>query len=401
MRSRPPPSRRLLSRSLSVCPRARLPVPGTSDASERSAREHNRHADVTDNQPEGTAMSRPCSALLLLLGLASPGTAQAPSPTAWTLASGDFTIYGHTNYTPTLLLLPRIVYDTARGVDSARMVDSVRAAAKKPAGFAAGLTRWPADFYCGGAASAAMQSLDPRALLDRIQLAARCGVRLVIVPPRRFLTTNGQTAGVFSVDSAKRLMDRYAAVLPADTLRKYRATILGLNLADDYGCTTCWGGKAITQAEIAAWAAYARTKLPGIPLGVRVTPDWVAAYPALAPLLDYAWAQYHTRKGDAQAYYDKAATVAQRLGLRVVMGVNVEDCYGVGTDACTAADLVRFGTTAVSHPASCAFINWRYDEATWQRAEIREAWEGLLAVARGRGAEECRRVEGGALEPMS
>lgn len=198
------------------------------------------------------------------------------------------------------------------------------------------------------------------------------------------------------MDSAQRFTDRYAAVLPADTIRKYRTTILGLNLTDDYGCTRCWGGQAITQAEIAAWAAYARTKLPGIPLGVRVTPDWVAAYPALAPVLDYAWAQYATRKGDAQAYYDKAATIAQRLGLRVVMGVNVENCYAAGSTPCTAADLVRFGTMAVSHPASCAFINWRYDEATWQRAEIREAWDALLAVARGRGAEECRRVGGGA-----
>ena len=339
-------------------------------------------------------MSRSCSALLLLLGLASSGAAQAPNTAAWTLAISDFTIYGHTTYTPTLILLPRIVYDTARGVDSARVVDSVRAAAKKAAGFAAGLSRWPADFYCSGPASAAMQSLDPKAVLSRIQLAARCGIRLVIVPPRRLLTTNGQTAGVFSVDSAKRLMDRYAAVLPADTLRKYRATILGLNLADDYGCTHCWGGTTITQAQIAAWAAYARAKLPGIPLGVRKTPDWVAAYPALAPLLDYAWAQYHTRNGDPQAYYDNAATIAQRLGLRMVMGLNVEDCHGVGTDPCTAADLARFGTMAVSHPASCAFIGWRYDEARWQRAEIREAWDGLLAVARGRVAEECRRVGG-------
>ena len=99
-----------------------------------------------------------------------------------------------------------------------------------------------------------------------------------------------------------------------------------------------------------------------------------------------------TRQGDAKAYYENAATIAQRLGLRMVMGVNVEDCYGGGTDPCTAADLLRFGTMAVSHPASCAFIGWRYNEATWQRAEIREAWEGLLAVARGRGAEECRRV---------
>jgi hypothetical protein len=358
------------------------------------AREHNRHADVTDSPPEGTAMSRSCSTLLLLLGLAGSGAAQAPKTSAWTLAISDFTVYGHTTYTPRLVLLPRIVYDTAQSVDSARVVDSVRVATKA-AEFAVGLSRWPADLYCSGPTSAAAQSLEPRALLDRIQLAARCGIRLVIVPPRRHLTTNGKTEGLFSVDSAKQLTDRYAAALPADTLRKYRETILGLNLGDDYGCTRCWGGTTITQAQIAEWAAYARAKLPGIPLGVRVTPNWVAAYPALAPLLDYVWAQYHTRKGDPQAYFDKAATTAQQLGLRVVMGVNVEDCYGVGTDACSPADLVRYGTMAVSHPASCAFIGWRYNEATWERAEIREAWEALLAVARARGAEECRRVGGG------
>ena len=344
-------------------------------------------------------MFRPSPALLLLLGFASTGTAQAPSSAAWTLASGDFTVYGHTEYTPALIPIPRIVYDTARRVDSARVVDSVRMAATDPAGFAAGLSGWPAELYCGGVTSAATQSIDPRAMLDRVQLAARCGVRLVIVPPRRLLTSNAQASGAFSVDSAKRLTDRYAAVLPADTLRKYRATILGMNLADDYTCTDCWGGKTITQAQIAAWAAYTRAKLPGLPLGVRVTPDWVATYPALAPLLDYTWAQYHTRKGDPETYYDTAARIATSLGLRVVMGVNVEDCYGVGTSACPAADLLRFGTLAVSHPASCAFLSWRYEEATWQQAEIREAWDGLLALAKARPAEECRRV--GAMSQVS
>jgi hypothetical protein len=336
-------------------------------------------------------MSRPCSALLLLLGLASPGTAQLPSPAAWTLASGDFTIYGHTDYTPTLIPIPRIIYDTARGLDSARVVDSVRMAATTPAGFAAGMSAWPADFYCAGPTSAAMQPLEPRAVLERIQLAARCGVRLVIVPPRRFLTTNGQTAGVFSVDSAKRVTDRYAVVLPADTLRKYRATILGMNLGDDYNCTDCWGGEAITQAQIATWATYARAKLPSLPLGVRVTPDWVATSPTLAPLLDYAWAQYHTKWGDPQAYYDQAATSAKQLGLQMVMGVNLENCYGPDTSACTAADLVRFGSLAVSHPASCAFLSWRYDETTWRQVDIRTAWDGLLALAKARPARDCRR----------
>jgi hypothetical protein len=46
---------------------------------------------------------------------------------------------------------------------------------------------------------------------------------------------------------------------------------------------------------------------------------------------------------------------------------------------------------AVRHPASCAFLSWRYDVGTWAQAEVREAWEGLVAAARRRGAEECRR----------
>lgn len=337
-------------------------------------------------------MSRSCPALLVLLGLASPAPAQTPDPAVWTLALGEYTVFGHTSYNPTVVVRPRIVYDTTAVVDSARVVDSVLVAVRKTAGLAAGMSAWPENLYCTGPASATMEQLDPRVLLGRIQLAARCGVRLMIVPPRRLLTTNGQGMGLFSVDSARRLVDRYAAVLPADTLRKYRATILGLNLADDYTCTACWGGRAITQLQLTAWAGYARTHLPGLPLGVRVTPDWVAAYPALAPVLDYTWAQYQTRKGDARAYFDGAAAIAGRLGLRVVMGVNVEDCDGPGTGACSAADLERYGTMAVSHPASCAFLNWRYDEATWGRPEIQKEWQALIAMARERTAMDCRRT---------
>jgi hypothetical protein len=337
-------------------------------------------------------MSRSRSAMLLLLGLASPGTAQSPSTADWSIPVGEFTIFGHTDYTPTIVLLPRVVYDTGRGMDSARVVDSVRARAKGSTGFAVGLSAWPPELYCSGPMSATIQQFPPRVVLERIQLAARCGVRLVVVPPRRLLTVDGRPDGTFSVESGKRAIDHYAAVLPADTIEKYRATILGLNLGDDYSCTQCWGGKAITQAEIAEWAEYARAKLPGLPLGVRVTPDWVASYPALAPLLDYTWAQYHGRKGDAKTFFDKAAAGAERLGLRVIMGVNVEHCYGAGTSPCNAADLARLGRMAVSHPASCAFINYRYDAATWQKAEMREAWEELLKLAKGREARECRRA---------
>jgi hypothetical protein len=338
-------------------------------------------------------MSRACVGLLLL-GLASPAGAQMPTPAPWTLVSGDYTIYGHTDYNPILTLVPRVVFDTAAGLDSTRVVDSVRAGSPAPVGLAAGLSNWPASMYCGNAASGTVQPLDPRDLLARVQLGARCGVRLVLVVPRRLLTTNRLTEGPFSVDSARRATDQYAAVLPPDTLRKYRWILVGLNLADDYTCLRCWGGKAITQAQLAEWAEYARAKLPGLPLGVRRTPDWVAQSPALAARIDYVWAQYHTARGEIRKYFDAAADLAARLGLRVVMGLNAHDCHGLNTTPCTPAELVTFGTTAVSHPATCAFLSWRYDEPTWQRADIRMAWDSLLALARARRAQECRRVTG-------
>lgn len=348
-------------------------------------------------------MSRSAIAVPALLAGLAAGTvapavrpptvvAQTAVPVEWSYDLGDFTIFGHTTYRETVLLLPRVVYDSSRGLDSARVVDSVRSSVVVPSGLAAGLNQWPTDRFCLGPVSATMLPLDPGAALERVRLAARCGMRLVIVPPRRFLTSNGQTAGLFSVDSAKRLVDRYAAVLPPDTLRKYGRTIIGLNLGDDYGDKEAWGGRAVTQVQVAAWAAYARTRLPGLPLGVRVPPDWVQAYPALAPLLDYAWAQYTTRRGDAQAFFDQAAAGAARLGLALVMGIAVEDCAGVGTAPCTPRELAEYGTIAVSHPAACAFLSWRYADATWARADIRAAWDSLLATAKGRAARECRRV---------
>ena len=298
-------------------------------------------------------MFRKLAPLLLALGLTTPMTAQESAPADPAAAE-------------------------ARRVEHAKQ-------------FAIGMSAWPTEWYCSGPMSAAMQQVPPQEVLRRIQLASRCGVRLVLVPPRRMLTADRRPDGRFSVDAANRAIDAYARQLPPDTLAKYRSTILGFNLADDYGCRRCWGGKPITQGEIAEWAAYARQKLPGVALGVRVVPEWVSRDSTLAPLIDYAWAQYHTRKGEAKSYYDEAAATAEKLGLRLVMGVNVKDCYGVGTDPCTPEDLVRYGRMALGHPASCAFINWRYDEETWKRADIREVWTGLVKLARERGADECRR----------
>jgi len=72
-----------------------------------------------------------------------------PPPAAGPIASGDYTTYGHTDYIPAILVLPRLVWDTTHGLDSARVVDSVRAIQKPVlrAGLAAGLSQWPEDLW--------------------------------------------------------------------------------------------------------------------------------------------------------------------------------------------------------------------------------------------------------------
>ena len=135
---------------------------------------------------------------LLLLGLATPARAQDGAPADEASAE-------------------------ARRVEHARQ-------------FAIGMSTWPTELYCSGPMSAAMQQVPPQEVLRRVQLASRCGVRLVLVPPRRMLTSDGQPDGRFSVDAANRVIDDFARQLPPDTLAKYRSTLLGFNLADDYGC---------------------------------------------------------------------------------------------------------------------------------------------------------------------
>lgn len=257
--------------------------------------------------------------------------------------------------------------------------------------FPAGMSQWPASEYCGQAGlTGAMQPLEPKDALPRVQLAAQCGVRLFIVPPRHNLTANGKTAGLFVIDSAKVLTDRYAAVLPTDTLAKYRSTILGLNLGDDYGDKNAWGGQTITNTQIAAWAAYASGKLIGMPLGVRVPCRWVGS--TLAPLLDYCWAQYRADFGDARTWYATQAADAKADGLRIVAGVNLQNCYGPSTPGCSAADLTTFGTAAISLPESCAFVSWVYDPAWWADPNVRLAFGGLLTLAKQRTGTDCRRI---------
>ncbi len=256
---------------------------------------------------------------------------------------------------------------------------------------AAGFWNYPSESYCNTMGMTGIaQPIATSSLLGYLQSARKCNVRLVIVPLRPYITVGGTKHSPFSLDSAKAFTDRMAKVLVPDTLRKYDRWIIGFNLADDYGCADCWGGVKVTQSEIASWASYIRQKIPGLRIGVRVEPAWVQSSPTLAGLIDYAWAQYHTGKGDARTYFDKHAGIANSLGIALAMGVNVKHCNG-DAPACTPTQIRTFMGMAAEYPANCALLGWTYSSTTLAETGMRSAWDYVLNLAAQHPDVPCKR----------
>lgn len=256
-------------------------------------------------------------------------------------------------------------------------------------GLAAGFWNYPTgSAWCDGWTSGTTRPFPTSSLLGYLQDARRCNMRLFLVPPHRYLSTNGTNTGSFSLDSAKAFTDRMAKILTPDTLRKYEPWIAGFNLSDDYNSTEKWGGTPVTPAQIEAWAVYVRGKIPGLRIGVRVTPDWVTS--SLASRVDYAWAQYHTGRGEVKAYFDKAVASAKAKGLAIGLGVNVEDCAGNGSPSCTPQQIRDFMGLAVSYPEACAALGWTYEATTLAQSGMRAAWDDVLSAAKQHPDVPCR-----------
>ncbi len=310
-----------------------------------------------------------------------------PPPTTWTATCGTVTPTGLWT-APAAAGVCRITVSQS-GTLPATATATVAAPPPSTGTLAAGMWNYPTTYCNTLGMTGVAQSIAPETVLGNLQTARRCGVRLVVIPLRKYVTTTGDKGGPFSLDSATAFDTRLAAVLRPDTLAKYQGHLIGLNLADDYGCASCWGGTVVTNAQIAAWATDLRQKIPGLALGVLVEPSWPTT--TTAALLDYAWAQYHTGKGDATVYFDKQFATAASKGLALAAGVNVEDCGGNDTPACTPDQVRAFLGLAASYPANCFLAGWTYNSTTLAQPGMTDAWRAVFTQAAGHPDVPCRR----------
>lgn len=245
-----------------------------------------------------------------------------------------------------------------------------------------------------------MVGVDPSKALVVLQRAAKCGIRLQAVYPRRLYTTNGASQGPYSPVKHRALSDAYARALPPDTLRKYRdnGTLLGLVTGDDFGCAPCWGGVVIPLTEARDAANYAKRKMPAAPIGVRVDAIRMLAGAPTGWQIDYAIAQWIASPGMLRRYgtpenwfrLNASAGVTLRL-VGIYYNINTYHCTGPSTTPpCTPSQVTSYGGAALAQPKTCGFISWRWEPRIWTGA-YRLAWERLFQQAKSKTSPRCWR----------
>lgn len=250
-------------------------------------------------------------------------------------------------------------------------------AASVTSGLAYGASGWNRENWCRGDFSGTFVAAPPGTVVKTLERAKECGMSIMFVIPRRFQTVNETSPARFSAANSVRASRDYARYLPQ--MKTYVASghLRGIILLDDMGCQPCWGGMAITpaQAEEAykGWDA----SLPGIPLGIRVVPNWIKQKPSMAQYIDFAWAQYVMVRGDYRRYYAKAAEDARELGIKLAGGINIYHFSQPGSGRPINADeLDNIGNYFLDQTWPCFGVSWMAHDG-WQ-AQGREAVHARL-----------------------
>ena len=236
--------------------------------------------------------------------------------------------------------------------------------------------------------------------------------------------------GTLSIDKFRTEIGKWAAA--ADVASYFSdGTIIAINVMDDNA--TGWV-VPVTPAQVDSLAQIVKQTWANAVVSTRTKPAQLGSY--VFQHLDMAWAQYNGpyRDGTPQQYRDTQVADAKARGLGLVLSLNVLDggC-GSPTTAClsgipgtdiwgtyenapglrrfqmSAAELLEYGKVFIAEPYNCALLPWRYsvtyvrqsymtDEqyvgilTFAQRADVIDAWQQLVALAKGRTAGQCRRT---------
>ena len=168
-------------------------------------------------------------------------------------------------------------------------------------------------------------------------------------------------------------------------------TIIAHYLIDEPNDPKNFGGIKVSPATVEAMAKYSKQLWPGMATVARSESSYFVSSSISYQYLDAAWAQYATRKGDVFDFINRNVADAQKEGLALVTGLNVDKGGDSGANM-TATQIKTFGSALLSSSYPCAFISWEYDglEAYLATTAVKDAMKSLRAKAQNRNFKTCK-----------
>jgi hypothetical protein len=245
----------------------------------------------------------------------------------------------------------------------------------------------------GGRYNGAQLTISPNLLVDELAAIKSRGGKIVLMmagSQPNYLNKDG----TFNLSMWKERVDRFRSI----NFNSYitDGTIIAHYLIDEPYDTANFGGKAIPGSAIDEMARYSKSIWPNLPTVARAEPyliQWENPY----RYLDAAWAQYLARKGDPYAYIKKNVSVAQQMGLGLIVGLNLQHGGVPNMSAMSPSEVESFGTALLSTNYPCAFISWTYEDKFLATAGMGAAMDALRAKAENRASPSC--MLGGTTEP--
>jgi hypothetical protein len=271
----------------------------------------------------------------------------------------------------------------------------------------------------------ALRALTTSSASSDLSYAKSKGIRIAVsLPGSRAGYTNSDKT--FSLSRWKQNMDAWRS--QAALLQTYYAngTILANYLVDEPDCSSCWGGKTITGAQVAEMSSYAKSIIPGIPTVVRVVPAWFRRVGLTGSDVDLAWAQYGgplhppSLNMSPEQFRDQNVADAKALGMGLILGMNTLD-GGDGSSRIpgtfnlttvsnrwqmSAAEVQHAGTVFAKETYVCAVLDWRYSptltsstftssqadgvQAFDNRSDVKAALAQVLTAAKSRAVTPCK-----------
>lgn len=230
----------------------------------------------------------------------------------------------------------------------------------------------------------AFRALQPEEFMPILEAARKAGFHLIVNLAGGRHSYQAED-GAFSVERFKQRLDAFSQF----DFDPYVAngTILGHMMFDEPQDPSNWNGAPVPFADIDAAAAYSKKLWPALPVGVGGPPSFLEAG-APWKALDFGFAQFTTRRGEAQIWLRQEVESAHKAHLSIVVSINI--LSGNNRNPVSGAQLAEWGRILVSEPAICGLLMWKYDPAYLQDPAVQAAIEEISKLARGRTAPACR-----------